>query len=95
MQREHNGAISAGMAGYQAYQAWSAIQQLATFRVEVQRGIARGDRFAQVGANVQPRTIARSGNLRIDTDGSGPDHGNETKYQPNGRILMLPSRQAC
>jgi hypothetical protein len=38
-------------------------------------------------------TISRAGNLRIDTDGTGPDHGdrqthaNETAYQPHGRSL--------
>jgi RHS repeat-associated protein len=38
------------------------------------------------------RTITREGYLRIDTDGSGPSHGdpshaNETAYQPKGRSL--------
>jgi hypothetical protein len=40
------------------------------------------------------RTISRNGYLRIDTDGTGSDHGdpthgrnNETAYQPNGRSL--------
>ena len=94
MQRQFNSAISAGMAGYQQWSAWSAMQRTtASFRAEVQRGIASGERFAQVGNNVQPpRTVSDSGNLAIDTDGIGPDHGdpthrNVTSYRPNGRSL--------
>jgi len=56
------------------------------------RLFGRNQAAAAAGASGQSRTILRSGNLRIDTDGSGSDHGdpthvNETAYQPNGRSL--------
>jgi RHS repeat-associated protein len=90
MQRQFSSAISAGMAGYQA---WSALQT-SSFSSQVQRAIASGERLAQIGNNAQPRTVSGEGYLRIDTDGTGSDHGdpthgrnNETAYQPNGRSL--------
>jgi RHS repeat-associated protein len=91
MEYPGHGAIGIGMANHQIGQLQQALGQI-TFRAEVQRAIEGGGRLAQLGNAVQSRTIVRSGNLRVDTDGSGPDHGdpthaNETTYQPNGRSL--------
>jgi hypothetical protein len=87
----HGGAIGIGAAGYST---WSALSR-SFFSSQVQHAIASGERLAQVGTSGNTpteRTVTGSGDLQIDTDGTGPSHGdpyhrNVTSYQPNGRSL--------
>jgi RHS repeat-associated protein len=82
MQRQFSSAISAGMAGHQAYQAWSAVQGHNFIMAQMRSSNAQGD--------VQYRYSAPQGHQphRTDLKDGGADfHWQLNEYYPDSKTL--------